>query len=101
MIRALQAIFCRARINGKQSQNLLLNCRVVTEAINPLDARLAPEPGQLPLCVMAHVELRLFDRTLKRALAFEVLNNPAIAMSSERAGIWRHALLEQLFDFID
>ena len=66
-------------------RDFLLHARVFAEAFDPLDARLAPEPRELALGVVAHVELRLIDGALKRALAPKVLDGAAVAVRPQRA----------------
>src|ERR1043166_9290523 len=65
--------------------DLILHARVVAEALEPLDARLAAQPRELALGVVAHVELRLYDCALKCALAAQVFDRAPVAVRAQRA----------------
>src|SRR5205823_3835539 len=75
-----------APLNAEPRGDSLLHARVVAEALDdPLDARLATEPRELPLGVVAHIEFGLLDGALKRPLAAEVFDDASVAVRAERA----------------
>src|ERR1044072_612051 len=86
---------------AKPAGHLLLHGRVFAEALDPLDARLAPEPGELALGVMAHVELRLLNCALKRTLAAEVFDDAPVAVRAEGARLSGDAAQEEAAHLFD
>src|SRR2546421_249536 len=88
-------------IKAEPRGDSLLHARVVAEALDPLDARLAPKPCELSLGVVAHVEFGLLDGALKRPLAAEVFDDASVAVRAERARRGGHAAREESADFLD
>src|ERR1043165_2703616 len=81
--------------------DFFLHARVFAEAFDPLDVRLASEPGELSLGVVAHVEFGLLDGALERASALQVFDDAAVAVRAECARSGGHAAREQASDFFD
>src|SRR5581483_8425539 len=63
-VHSLQEIFfilSRSGLCRKKLDHLRLHTNVVAKPIDPFDAGLSTKPGYLPLGVMTHVELCLFE----------------------------------------
>src|ERR1043165_117245 len=77
-----------------------MNYRLVAETVEPLDALLAAKPGQLPLRVMANIQLRLLNSVQKITTPAQIFDDAAIAVRSERVGFRRDASRQQTPNFI-
>ena len=65
-------------------ENFILHLMVIAEAFEPLHVRLVTKPTQLPLRIVTHVELGLFDSTFQIAVAAQEFNHAAVAVRAER-----------------
>src|SRR5205085_12639237 len=74
---------------------LQLHSLVIAEACEPFDVRLATKPCQLSFGIMAHVELRLFERAFERALAAQMFNHAPVSVRAERVRPSRRTGREQ------
>src|ERR687885_380747 len=100
-VRRTRSLPLAVLLKAEPRRYFLLHPRVVAEALDPLDARLATEPCELALGVVAHVELGLLDCALERTPAPQVLDDAAVAVRPQGARTGGHAAREQAADFFD
>src|SRR5260370_38816441 len=88
-------------LTAQATESFFLPLSVITKSLNPFDALLVTKPGQLTLRIMTHVELGLFDCTLKTSLTAQIFNHAPITMGAKRVRISRHAFIQQPTNFFD
>src|SRR6266550_3990450 len=85
----------------KKSEHLLLRSRILTKAFDPFDAGFSPEPGELPLHVMPHVELGLFDCAFQGSLSVQIFDNAPVSMRAKRARVGGHSTFQKLTNLVN
>ena len=86
-------------LHGQGLQNRILHLLSFAKTFKPFGARFAAKPSQLPLRVMAYVELGLFDSTGEIPFAFKVFNHAPVAVGAQCIRVCRDAVGQKCFNF--
>ena len=82
-------------------KELLLHSRIVPKAFNPFEAGFSPEPGELPLRVMPHVELGLFDCAFQGSLSIQIFDDAPVSVRAKRARVGGHSTSQKLTNLVN